>query len=449
MKTLLPKTAFPAIFLLVSFVYAQDFPAAELQKPGKIAEQYLSLLRGEIADSKEAELTTEEFRAQMSLGFARQIWNVTSNSGGKFESLGPVTSYPYLSDGYKSFAEVILETRKLVMVVLHNSSGLVSGLYFDSPEPASSPPPDYANENSFAEKELIIRIPGWPLPATLTMPSGPGLFPAVVLIHGLGPLDRDESTGPNKVFRDLAQGLASMGIAVLRYEKRTSYYSVSMANYADSITVRDETVDDAVFAVRMMKGIQGIDPARIFVAGHGLGAICAPLIAKEAKNTAGIVMLSGTSRPPEDLVLDHFRYLAMLDDTITKEEKTEMYFLKGKVDMVKSPILSFDTPREELPLDLTGSFWISLRECEVTKTVTELKKPVLILQGFRDYQVTKTDFDSLKNELGENDFVTFVSFDDADHLFRKGTEKSTPESYKKPGNVSEDVVKAIANWVKK
>ena len=59
------------------------------------------------------------------------------------------------------------------------------------------------------------------VPATVVVPDGEGPFPAVVLVHGSGPHDRDESIGPNKPFRDLAHGLTRDGIAVLRYEKRT------------------------------------------------------------------------------------------------------------------------------------------------------------------------------------------------------------------------------------
>ncbi len=68
---------------------------------------------------------------------------------------------------------------------------------------------------------MEITSPLGPLPATLTLPSGEGHFPAVLLVAGSGPNDRDETIGPNKPFRDLAQGLAAADIASLRYDKRT------------------------------------------------------------------------------------------------------------------------------------------------------------------------------------------------------------------------------------
>src|SRR5207247_4710825 len=79
---------------------------------------------------------------------------------------------------------------------------------------------DWSSDVCSSDLVVVAAERGWELPATLTMPKGDGPFPAVVLVHGSGPHDRDESIGPNKPFRDLAGGLASRGIAVLRSEER-------------------------------------------------------------------------------------------------------------------------------------------------------------------------------------------------------------------------------------
>ena len=89
--------------------------------------------------------------------------------------------------------------------------------------------------------------------------------PGVVLVHGSGPNDRDETIGPNKPFRDLAWGLATRGIAVLRYEKRTKRHRLKMALLANSLTVKEETIDDAVAAVTTLHAVEEIDASRIFV----------------------------------------------------------------------------------------------------------------------------------------------------------------------------------------
>jgi dienelactone hydrolase len=99
-----------------------------------------------------------------------------------------------------------------------------------------------------------------------------------VLVHGSGPQDRDETIGPNKPFRDLAWGLASQGIAVLRYEKRTKKHAMKLVLIKNTITVKQETIDDALAAVALLRKTERIDPNRIFVLGHSLGGMLIPRI---------------------------------------------------------------------------------------------------------------------------------------------------------------------------
>ncbi len=144
------------------------------------------------------------------------------------------------------------------------------------------------------------------------MPVGQGLFPAVVLVHGSGPQDRDETIGPNKPFRDLAWGLATYGIAVLRYEKRTRVYGQKLQQdkkLLTSFTVYEETVDDAVSAVALLSQTPGIRPDRIFVLGHSQGGMTIPRVAQKDKQAAGFIIMAGLTRPLEDAILKQNRYL--------------------------------------------------------------------------------------------------------------------------------------------
>lgn len=139
------------------------------------------------------------------------------------------------------------------------------------PAAAVAGTPAYADPNSFTEKEVVVgEGTDFPLPGTLTMPKGQGPFPLVVLVHGSGPNDRDESVGGVKVFRDLAQGLASRKIAVLRYEKRTREHS-QKSQRNPKFGVQDETVTDALAAVHLASKLEGVDPKRIYVLGHSQG----------------------------------------------------------------------------------------------------------------------------------------------------------------------------------
>src|SRR6202008_4493727 len=119
------------------------------------------------------------------------------------------------------------------------------------------------------------------LPGLLTYPSRMDYpVPAVVLVHGSGPHDADETIGPNKPFADLASGLASRGVAVLRYVKRTKQYPHCAQE--KNFTYNQETVEDAAAAGHSLLGQDCVDAAKIFVVGHSLGATLAPRIAQFA-----------------------------------------------------------------------------------------------------------------------------------------------------------------------
>src|SRR5262249_57372826 len=129
------------------------------------------------------------------------------------------------------------------------------------------------------------------------MRAGAGPFPGVGLAHGSGPNDRDETIAQNKPFKDLALGLASRGIAVLRYDKRTKVYPAKMAGLA-GLTVKDEVVDDAIAAASMLRSQPRIDPARVFVLGHSLGGMLVPRIAAADAKLAGVIVMAGGPPAP-------------------------------------------------------------------------------------------------------------------------------------------------------
>ena len=148
-----------------------------------------------------------------------------------------------------------------------------------------------------------MRVGGEPraLPGTLFLPNGVEKAAAVVLVHGSGPNDRDETLGPNRPFRDLATGLATRGIAVLRYDKRTKVYPESFAGLKNP-TVKDEILDDVSAALEFLKSRPEIDADRITITGHSLGGTLAPRIAAANPSVSKIVILAGAARPLPDLM---------------------------------------------------------------------------------------------------------------------------------------------------
>lgn len=342
------------------------------------------------------------------------------------------------------FEKAVLDAK-----VVFNANGKVAGLFF---LPATPPaewfrPPPYARTNSFREMSVHVGTGRWILPGTLTIPLGAGPWPTVVLVHGSGALDRDETVGANKPFRDLAWGLATKGVAVLRYEKRTKEYAVAMATNASTITLKDETIDDAVNAVELLKKTDGIDPHRIFVLGHSHGGLAAPRIAEREPDIAGLVIMAGPTRPMDVVVMDQFRYLASLEGTNSPEAQDKLADMEKLMTKVRN-FTPADASSSELIFGVAPVYWLDLRSYDQVATAKALKQPLLILQGGRDYQVSPADFDGWKKGLRSRTDVTFKFYPELNHLFIIGTGKSRPAEYNRPGHVSEAVVDDIAAWIK-
>ncbi|MCX6137570.1 MAG: alpha/beta fold hydrolase [Ignavibacteriales bacterium] len=342
------------------------------------------------------------------------------------------------------FVTCVFERTTLAAEIAINASGEIAGLHFvpaESVVPYAQP--EYARSEKYSEKNIFIGKGRTALPGTLTLPVGDGPFPAVVLVHGSGPNDRDESIGANKPFRDLALGLASKGIAVLRYEKRTRAHAAAMAAIKDSLTVKEETVDDAIAAVEVLSFSEKIDGKKIFIVGHSLGGMLVPRIMHEASGVAGGVVLAGATRPLEELILDQMIYLTSLE----KDTTYDIVELKEQVARVKDRTLSPSTAANLLPLSLPAKYWLDLRRYDPVKTALQIKRPLLILQGGRDYQVTKADFDGWKNGLAARNDVRCILYPSLNHLFIAGEGKSRPEEYQQTGHVSEKVIDDIAQWI--
>ncbi len=306
--------------------------------------------------------------------------------------------------------------------------------------------PAYVNEDKFKEQEVQIGKGEWVLPGTLSVPVGDGPFAAVLLVHGSGPNDRDETIGPNKPFRDLAWGLASQGIAVLRYDKRTKVYAEKMRDLASTITVKEEVIDDVLDAVSLLRGIAQVKPQCIVVLGHSLGGYLLPRIGAADMGIAGLIVLAGLCRPLEDTILDQFSYIYSLSGALSAEQHKQLDELKKQVALVKSPGLSLSTPASDLPLGVSASYWLDLRGYHPEEIARGLQQPMLILQAEGDYQVTMEDFQIWKSALGGRRDVQFKSYPGLYHLFMQfeGGGKATPAAYSVPGHVVEELIKDIA-----
>ena len=315
-----------------------------------------------------------------------------------------------------------------------NQAGEVDGTYWRPATPPSTSwsSPPYAHPDSFTEIEVTVGDDGWKLPGALTVPKGQGPFPAIVLVHGSGPNDRDESEGGAKPFRDIAEGLSSRGIAVLRYVKRTREHPECAADPA--FTVYQETIEDAIRAAALVRKQPGIDPARVFVLGHSLGGYLAPRIIHGDPKLAGFVVMAGNVRSLAAVTLDQFEYFASLQGKLTADDQARLERIR------KDPLAQFKIPPQYLA---------NLAGYRPDLEAKQLGTPMLILQGERDYQVTMKDFNLWKSALAGRKNVSFRSYPALNHLFVAVEGKSSPAEYEVPGHVSEDVIADIAKWIQR
>jgi dienelactone hydrolase len=316
----------------------------------------------------------------------------------------------------------------------------VSGLHL-APHTDEKPwsPPPYGATNAVTRELMIDDLPG-----TLTIPSGTGPFPVVVLVHGSGPNDRDETIGPNKVFADLALGLAAKGVATLRYDKRTNVHPETLPK---EFTVDDEVTKDALAAVDVMAKTPPIDSKRIFVLGHSLGALVAPRIAQRSKAVAGIIIMAGPTLPLGDKVVEQMTYIANVDGTIDPDEHKAIDEAKAAAKRIAELEKGAEGKPGEMYIGAPPSYWKDLGGYDAPATAAKLAMPILVLQGERDYQVTKADFAGWQKALGKKKTAKLVLYPKLTHLFMAGEGPSTPAEYDKPAHVDETVIADVASWI--
>jgi uncharacterized protein len=318
-----------------------------------------------------------------------------------------------------------------------NQTGLVAGMFL-LPGEVAWQRPAYSKTGSFTERAVTIGADEWKLPGTLTVPSGAGPFPAVVLVHGSGPNDRDETAGGTKIFRDLAEGLASRGIAVLRYDKRTLQYRARM-EAVHGKTVHEEAGEDAVRALGLLREQKEIDPKRVYVLGYSLGGYVAPRIAEEDGKVAGLILLAANARPLEDVIVDQAEYVGT--------SPKDLEGIRAAAKRVKS-LEPGDADAPPL-LGMPVSYLLDLKGYDPVALAKRIAVPVLVLQGERDFESTMKDFALWKNGLAGRKDAQFHSYPALNHFLIAGEGKSMPLEYRKPGHVAPEVIDEIAKWIGK
>ncbi len=386
------------------------------------------------------ERTSPEVREALAGGKLKEIWEALPNQLGARQSRSPLRG-ERVGDTPVVTSTLVFGLASLDARIAVQADGRIGGFRLVPAQstPAAAPLPETGE--GFVERDFPVGEGTLALGGTLTLPRGAGPFPAVVLVHGSGPQDRDETIGPNRPFRDIARGLAERGVAVLRYDKRTHAHPEAFAS--QDFTVDEETVDDAVQAVAQLRAAPEVDPRRVFLAGHSLGAQMAPRIAQRAPELAGLILLAAPARPLQDIVLEQVRYLAALDGEVSADENTRIELISAQAAAVAS--LSEDVPVADTLLGLPARYWIDLRDYDPVAVAATLPQPILVLQGGRDYQVTATgDFARWREAFAADGRVQFALYPALNHLMITGKGEPGPAEYATPGQVDEAVIDDIA-----
>jgi len=332
----------------------------------------------------------------------------------------------------------------LNMRVACDEDGEVGGLFFAPGSAPENAPATPAGDPNLTEHPLAVDSPSGPLPGTLALPVGDGPFPAVLLVAGSGPNDRDETIGPNKPFADVARGLAAAGIASFRYDKRTRVHAAQMAGVP--ITVDDEVTDDAVAALLLLARQPHIDSARVFVLGHSLGAYMAPRIAQRDAHVAGLILLAAPAEFDLDVVLRQTRYLAGVQHATPEQAEAAL----TPIIAARNAIAKADPkhpPAGEF-FHAPASYWLSVRGYDPIAVARALPQPVFVLQGRGDYQVTPADdFAKWQSAFAQSTRVSLKEYPGLSHLFMPAGDPPSPADYAKPGHVDAGVIADIARWI--
>jgi hypothetical protein len=323
------------------------------------------------------------------------------------------------------------ERGRLTLVLAEGRDGL-GGLQL-APASAADPiepwaPPSYVDCSAFDEHDVVLDG----VEGTLSLHHGDGLKPAVVLLSGSGAHDRDETIGRNKPLKDVAWGLASRGVAVLRFDKVT----YKMKSAPPGFTVYEEYAPAALSAVALLR--QRNDIGAVSLLGHSLGGTIAPRIAA-ATAVDGLVLFAGGAQPLHRAALRQLRHIGAPETMIEAVTK--------QAELVDSPALSVDTPQVELPFGVPAAYWLDLRSYDGPTAAAALDVPMLIVQGGRDYQVTVADDLALWQAKLDRPTVTVRVYEADNHLFFPGAGRSMPAEYEPAQHVDPSVVADIADWL--
>ena len=303
------------------------------------------------------------------------------------------------------------------------------------------------------EKIILGQGTKYPLNGILTLPDNTqNKVPAVVFVHGSGSSNMDEKVYKLTPFKDLAEGLAKHGIASVRYDKRSFAHGLKIVmNKKEVLTVKEETIEDAVLAAQLLKNDSRIDADKVFIAGHSMGGMLAPRIDAEGGDFKGLVIMAGSLRTLEEIMLFQTNeILSSMKGIAKKITEKFMFKILNKFDGMYE-MSDQQAKKTKVGNGMTLYYFKETGERPASKYLAETAKPILVMQGGKDVQVkADVDFTAYKNLLGDRGNVTFKLYPELNHCFVPALYadiNKIKKEYSVEQHIGEDVIKDIADWV--
>ena len=301
------------------------------------------------------------------------------------------------------------------------------------------------------EKVIVGEGTGYPLNGILTIPEGiEGPLPAVVMVHGSGASNMDEKVLKLTPFKDLAEGLARHGIASLRYDKRTYAHKYKMFKVRD-ITVKFETIDDAVLAIELLKKDPRIDSDNIYILGHSMGAMLAPRIDAEGGDVKGLIMMAGTPYRLEDIVLRQLKQAEGDNPVIRGIVGLERKVYAGKFEGLYR-MSDEEAKKKKFAGNTSLYYFKEMGQKTAVDYLLESSKPALIMQGGKDFQcLADEDFRGFQEQLAGRENTEYRLYPYLDHCFVTALYDditNATKEYNLERHIGEDVIRDIADFIK-
>jgi dienelactone hydrolase len=301
--------------------------------------------------------------------------------------------------------------------------------------------PAYVDTSAFTEVEFTMQGE-YPLNVSMTTARTNEPNPVVILYSGFSLRDRDESIGNAKPFRDIAWGLASKGIASIRFDSRAYTFGPDVVAHFGLDKYLLEDITAIIAYIRMESDL--FDTTKIFLAGHGLGGFVAPLVAQHDSGLAGVILLSAAARPPQETLLEN---MTDIPGGPAAHKKIE----EDAKDLVRR-LAKREVPPDQILFFAPARVWYDLMDHNGVEASKEVNRPFLVLQGGRDKETAAKDFAIWKKALSGRENVQFKLYDDLNHLYQPPADSTTMGAVKSPENdapVDETVIDDIAAWIKK